>query len=75
MATGRCRPAQVEAIVAHLDDTTVALFADVEVCSRHHHRLHRPGWHAKLRPDDDFEVTDPEGRVRTTSPPRTEPPW
>jgi hypothetical protein len=45
------------------------------VCSRHHHVLHQPGWHAKLRPDGTFEVTDPNGQVRCTSPPRAEMPW
>ena len=44
----------------------------VLLCSRHHHVLHQPGWHAKLRPDGTFEVTDPEGVVRSTSPPRAE---
>lgn len=44
----------------------------VLVCSRHHHVLHQPGWHAKLRPDAAFEVTNPEGIVRCTSPPRSE---
>ncbi len=47
----------------------------VLLCARHHHRLHQPGWHAKLRPDGTFEVTDPNGRVRATSPPRLEPAW
>jgi hypothetical protein len=47
----------------------------VLLCSRHHHRLHQPGWHAKLRPDGGFEVTDPEGCVRATSPPRASPGW
>lgn len=47
----------------------------VLVCSRHHHRLHQPGWHAKLRPDGTFEVTDPYDQVRSTSPPRAEMPW
>ncbi len=45
------------------------------VCSRHHHVLHQPGWHAKLRPDGTLEVTDPNGQVRCTSPPRAEIPW
>lgn len=45
------------------------------VCSRHHHCLHQPGWYAKLRPDATFEVTDPDGQVRCTSPPRAETPW
>ena len=34
------------------------------VCSRHHHVLHQPGWHAKLLPDGRFEVTDTDGIVR-----------
>ncbi|MGH9112593.1 MAG: HNH endonuclease signature motif containing protein, partial [Acidimicrobiales bacterium] len=46
----------------------------VLVCSRHHHLLHRPGWHAKLLPDATLEVTDPHGRVRSTSPPSGRPP-
>jgi Domain of unknown function (DUF222)/HNH endonuclease len=41
----------------------------VMLCSRHHHLLHTPGWHAKLLPDATLEVTDPHGRVRTTTPP------
>ncbi len=47
----------------------------VLVCSRHHHRLHEPDWQAKLLPDATFEVTQPDGMVRCTSPPRAEPPW
>ncbi|MGH9246634.1 MAG: DUF222 domain-containing protein [Acidimicrobiales bacterium] len=43
------------------------------VCSRHHHRLHTPGWHAKLTPDATLEVTDPHGQVRTSHPPGTLP--
>ena len=42
------------------------------VCSRHHHVLHQPGWHAKLLPDGRFEVTDTDGVVRGTSPPRAQ---
>lgn len=45
----------------------------VLVCSRHHHVLHQPGWHAKLRPDGTLKVTDPEGLVRSTSPLRRDP--
>jgi hypothetical protein len=41
----------------------------VLVCSRHHHLLHKPGWQAKLLPDATFEVTYPDGRVRTSHPP------
>jgi hypothetical protein len=47
----------------------------VLLCARHHHRLHEPGWHAKLLPDATFEVTDTQGQVRNTSPPRAEPGW
>jgi hypothetical protein len=45
----------------------------VLLCSRHHHRLHQPGWHAKLQPDGTLEITDPTGQLRTTSPPRAGP--
>jgi hypothetical protein len=41
----------------------------VLVCRRHHSRLHRPGWHAKLLPDATFEITDPAGKVRSSRPP------
>ena len=47
----------------------------VLLCSRHHHVLHQPGWHAKLRPDGTFEVTDAGGIVRETSPQRAESLW
>jgi hypothetical protein len=46
----------------------------VLLCSRHHHRLHLPGWKGKLSPDATFEVTDPAGRVRVTRPPGADPP-
>ena len=49
--------------------------ANLLLCSRHHHVLHRPGWHAKLRPDAVLEVTDANGIVGETSPPRAEMPW
>jgi Domain of unknown function (DUF222) len=45
-----------------LDNLTLA-------CTRHHHLLHTPGWDAKLLPDATLEVTNPHGRVRTTTPP------
>jgi hypothetical protein len=41
----------------------------VLLCRRHHRRLHKPGWHAKLLPDGELQVTDPSGVVRTTYPP------
>ena len=47
----------------------------VLLCTRHHHKLHQPEWQAKLLPDATFEVTDPNGMVRATSPPRAEPGW
>jgi Domain of unknown function (DUF222) len=40
----------------------------VLVCSRHHHLLHHRRWNAKLLPDATLEVTDPQGRVRSTTP-------
>jgi hypothetical protein len=43
----------------------------VLLCSRHHHLLHAPGWHAKLLPDATLEVTDPTGHVRSGDPPAT----
>ena len=46
----------------------------VLLCSRHHHVVHRPGWHARLRSDGTFEVTDPHGRILATRPPATGPP-
>ncbi len=45
----------------------------VLLCARHHHRLHQPGWQAKLRPDATFEVTDVNGRYWATAPPRAGP--
>jgi hypothetical protein len=48
----------------------------VLLCRRHHKRLHRNGWQAKLLPDATFEVTDPAGHVRTSRPPGAlEPFW
>jgi Domain of unknown function (DUF222)/HNH endonuclease len=44
----------------------------VLLCSRHHHLLHRPRWHAKLLPDTTLEITDPLGRVRSTTPPNAD---
>ena len=53
----------------HTQLTNLAL-----LCTRHHHLLHSPGWDAKLLPDATLEVTDPRGRVRTTTPPGRPPP-
>ena len=41
----------------------------VLVCTRHHHLLHTPAWHAKLLPDATLEITNPQGHTRTTTPP------
>ncbi len=60
--------------VVHIaDDGPTCLENLVLVCSRHHHRLHQPGWHAKLRPDAILEVTDPDGRHWSTASPRAGP--
>jgi hypothetical protein len=58
-----------------IDDGPTELANLVLLCTRHHHRLHQPGWQAKLLPDATFEVTAPDGIVRCTSPPRRDPPW
>jgi hypothetical protein len=39
------------------------------LCSRHHHLIHRPGWHAKLLPDATLEITRPDSTTRTSHPP------
>ena len=41
----------------------------VLLCSRHHHRIHKGGWHVKLLPDATLEVTSPTGGHFTTRPP------
>jgi hypothetical protein len=41
----------------------------VTLCSRHHHRLHEPGWHLRLLPDATVEVTTPDGTTHTGRPP------
>ncbi len=43
-------------------------------CSRHHHLLHAPGWHAKLLPDATVVVTTPDGRTLESRPPGRPPP-
>jgi Domain of unknown function (DUF222) len=44
------------------------------LCSRHHHLLHSPGWHAKLLPDNTLEVTDQKRQVHASDPPALQPP-
>jgi hypothetical protein len=39
------------------------------LCSRDHHKLHKPGWTATLDPDATFHITGPDGTTRTTHPP------
>lgn len=46
------------------DPANIALF-----CERHHTIIHRPRWQVKLLPTGTIEVTDPQGRVRTSDPP------
>jgi hypothetical protein len=41
----------------------------VLLCRRHHRRLHRAGYRAKLLPDATFETTRPDGRTDRTEPP------
>jgi hypothetical protein len=41
----------------------------VLACSRHHHLLHMPGWHIRLRPDVTVEITTPTGQVLSGAPP------
>jgi hypothetical protein len=44
------------------------------LCTRHHHLLHTPGWHAKLLPDATLVVTAPDGRTPQSQPPGRPPP-
>lgn len=44
----------------------------VLLCSRHHHTLHRRGWHASLNPDGGLRVKHSDGTVDTTYPPAPE---
>jgi hypothetical protein len=39
------------------------------LCVYHHHKLHQPGWHAKLKPDGELHITNPDGHVQRTQPP------
>jgi hypothetical protein len=41
----------------------------VLLCSKHHHVIHLSGWHLRLEPTGTVEVTDPNGRHRTSDPP------
>jgi len=41
----------------------------VLLCSRHHHVVHKPRWHATFHPETArFTVTNPNGHTRTTQP-------
>jgi hypothetical protein len=57
-----------------LDGGTTALDNLVLQCTRHHHLLHSPGWHAKLLPDNTLIVTTPNGRTLEGQPPGRPPP-
>jgi hypothetical protein len=57
-----------------LDGGTTALDNLVLLCTRHHHLLHSPGWHAKLLPDTTLIVTTPHGRTLEGQPPSRPPP-
>ena len=50
----------------------------VLACWGHHHRLHEPGWHAKLLPDATLTVTTPTGQTikgrPAANPPTSSPP-
>jgi hypothetical protein len=57
-----------------LDGGTTALDNLVLFCSRHHHLLHTPDWHAKLLPDNTLIVTTPDGRTLQGKPHSRPPP-
>ncbi|MGI9119793.1 MAG: DUF222 domain-containing protein, partial [Acidimicrobiales bacterium] len=60
--------------VVHVQDGGATCPSNVTLlCSRHHHRLHQPGWRATLAPDGELVVTDPGGRKRSTRPPGRSP--
>ncbi len=60
-------------VVPWAESGPTALSNLVLCCARHHHGLHQPGWHAKLRPTPAFELTDPNRRHWATAPPRAGP--
>jgi Domain of unknown function (DUF222) len=57
-----------------LDGGTTSLDNLALQCSRHHHLLHTPGWHAKLLPDATLVVTAPDDRTLQGQPPGRPPP-
>jgi hypothetical protein len=73
----RCRFPGCDRKAAYCDAHHVVWYSDggptslsnlVMLCRRHHRRLHRPGWTAKIEPDATLHVTDPYGLTRTTQP-------
>jgi hypothetical protein len=58
----------------HINDWQSDGLTDIDnmclLCTTHHTLIHKPGWHAKLAPDQTLEVTTPTGRV-LRAPPRT----
>lgn len=56
--------------VVHVADGGETRLANLGLfCSRHHHRLHQPGWRAEMDPDGELRITDPAGGLLTSSPP------
>ena len=56
--------------VVHWEDGGPTCLSNIVLlCSRHHHRVHLPGWDIKLLPSGTVEVTSPDGTVRTGDPP------
>ena len=41
----------------------------VLLCSKHHHVIHQPNWRLELKPTGTLNITDPQGRHRTSDPP------
>jgi len=45
----------------------------VMACSRHHHKMHMPGWDAQLEPDGQLVIRTARGDTLTTYPPGRQP--
>jgi hypothetical protein len=74
---GRCRHPGCNRKVAWCDAHHIKFWRNggstsldnlVLLCARHHHLIHRPGWHLKLLPDATLEVTNPNGHTQTSTP-------
>jgi hypothetical protein len=69
---GCCRPAawtDAHHVIHWRDGGPTAIANLVLLCRRHHRRLHRAGYEAKLLPDASFEVTYPDGHTERTPAP------